>query len=44
MEKVLKDIQMEIHILDSSSMAKLMERVFIPGKIEKFMMGNGIRD
>jgi hypothetical protein len=44
MEKVLKDTQMAIRILGNSSMEKLMEKEFILGKIERFMMGNGIRD
>ena len=44
MERVLKDTLMAIHILGSLSMAKLMEKGFILGKIERFMMVNGIRD
>lgn len=44
MEKVSKDTQTAILILGNLSMEKLMEKEFIPGKIEKFMMVNGIRD
>ena len=44
MERVSKDTPMAIRILGNLSMERPMERVFIPGKIERFMMENGIRD
>jgi hypothetical protein len=43
MEKALRGIPMEILILVSLSMVKLMEKEFILGRIERFMMVNGIR-
>jgi hypothetical protein len=44
MERALKDILMVIPILANLSMARPMEMEFTPGKIEKFMMVNGIKD
>ena len=43
MEKVSKGIQQVILILDNLNMEKLMEKEFTLGKMEKYMMENGIR-
>ena len=43
MERDLKDTQTVIRILGNLSMVRPMEKEFIPGKIERFMMVNGIR-
>jgi len=43
MAKGLKDIQMAIHTLDSSSMERHMAKECIPGKMEKSMMENGTK-
>ena len=43
MAKALRGTLMEILILASLNMVKLMEKVFILGKIERFMMVNGIK-
>ena len=40
----MKDIPTEIHILASSNMVERTEKEFILGKMEKFMMVNGIKD
>ena len=42
MEEDLRDILMEILTMVSSEWEKLMGRVFILGKMGKFMMENGI--
>ena len=44
MERDLKDTPMAIRIMGNLSMVRLMEREFILGKIERFMMVNGIKD
>jgi hypothetical protein len=44
MEKDLKDMQMEILILEYFSKEKHMVMVYIDGLMEKFMMVNGTRD
>ena len=44
MVKDSSDTPMEIHILDSLEMVKLMERVYIHGRMAKFMMENGTKD
>jgi hypothetical protein len=43
MDVDLKGIQMEILIMVNSKLEKLMERVFIHGKMVKFTMGSGIK-
>ena len=43
MEKVSKGIQQVILILGNLNMEKLMEKEFTLGKMEKYMMENGIR-
>lgn len=43
-EKLLKDTLMEIPIMDSLRWVKHMEKEFINGIMEKFMMENGIVD
>ena len=44
MEKDLKDILMEILISECSKMEKHMEREFIHGPMDKFMMESGTKD
>jgi hypothetical protein len=44
MEKVSKGTQQEILILDNLNTEKLMAKEYIHGKMEKFMMENGIRE
>ena len=43
MAKGLKDIQMATHTSDSSSMERHMAKESILGKMEKYMMANGIK-
>jgi hypothetical protein len=43
-EEVLRDILMAILIMGNSEWEKLMEKVFINGIMERYMMENGIMD
>lgn len=42
--EALRDILMEILIMANLRLERLMEKEFINGIMEKFMMGNGIMD
>lgn len=44
MDEGMKDIQMEIFILENFNLERLMEKVNMNGKIHKrYMMGNGLK-
>ena len=44
MEKDSNVMRMVTHILATLELVKLMEKEFIHGKMEKFLMDNGIKD